>query len=702
MAKWKSLKEMAVLGKEYPRVDGPDKVTGDARYTYDVQLVDMLWAKVVRSPHPHARIISIDTSKAEAMDGVKAVWKSDRDEINYAGDEVAAVAAVSENIAYEAAMLVKVEYENLPFVVDEQKARQPDAPRVFSNREDNLGQKRENTEGDVEKGFQESDVILERTFHLNVQVHNCLETHGCVATWKDDDLYIYDSTQGVHSIRRGVARNLKMPENRVHVICPYMGGGFGSKLGTQAYHTIAAKLSRQAQRPVKLMLTREDELVGTGNRPSSYQNIKLGAKKDGTLVAFELESFGTGGIGGGAGVPLPYVYHVPNIHTVHHDVFVNAGFSAPMRAPGHPQAAWGMESMMDELADELGLDPLEVRKKNDPNQTRQKEFEIAAEKFGWNNRKKGGIKASDTKRRGMGIGVGRWGGGGTTTQALLSIYPDGSLDVKIGTQDIGTGTRTIIAGVLAEEFGLTVQEVVAYIGKSDYPIAPSSGGSRTAPSVCPTTKLAAEKAKEQLYAMVAKELDVPADDLMAKESKISSMSDPSKSLTWQQACKLLRNPITVLESWQEGLSDSGTAGCEFAEVEVDIETGHVEVLRVTAVHDCGLPVNMLTAHNQIKGGIIGAISYAMFEDRIMNNETGHMVNAEMDNYKIAGALEMPEFDVTIIDESERGVIGLGEPPAIPGPAAIVNAVSNALGVRINENPITPDKVLMALAEKEGM
>ena len=388
MAKWKKLDDMSILGKEYTRLDGPDKVSGKAKYSYDLHPDDMLWGQVIRSPHPHARVISIDTTKADAVPGVKSVWHTTQKELNYVGAEVAAVAATSEELAREAAKLVKVEYEILPFSVREHTARKAGAPKVFADRENNLGRKRARKEGDIEKGFEQAAIIVERTFDIKVQIHACLETHGCMAQWLGDDLHIYDSTQGVHSIRNGVATNLRIPLNKVHVHCQYMGGGFGSKLGAQAYQSIAALLSQKSGRPVKLMLSREEELTGTGNRPSSIQKIKIGADKTGKLTAFQMESFGTGGIGGGAGVPQPYVYDVPNIDILHHDVFINAGFSAPMRAPGHPQAALAMESLMDELADKLGLDPLDIRKINDPNQTRQKEYDIAAKSFGWHNRKK--------------------------------------------------------------------------------------------------------------------------------------------------------------------------------------------------------------------------------------------------------------------------------------------------------------------------
>jgi len=700
MAGWKKLDEMTYLGKPFTRVDGPEKVSGKAKYTYDIQLPGMLYGRILRSPHPHAKILKIDASKAKALPGVKAVLTDIKEEALFAGDDVAAVAAVSEAIAQEAIDLIDVEYKVLPFTVNEDEARKPGAPRVFTARENNLGRKRERSEGDIEKGFEEAQVILERTYRMVVQVHTSFETHGCVAKWEGDELYLWDSTQGVHGVRSGTAKALDIPENKIHVITHNMGGGFGSKFGPKSYNLIAIKLAKKANAPVKLMLDREEEMLAVGNRPSSIQKIKIGAKKDGTLTAFQMESYGTGGIGGGAGVPQPYIYHFPNFKVNHVDVHINAGPGAPMRAPGHPQANFAMESIMDELADELGMDPLELRLKNDPNQTRQKEFRVGAEKFGWKKRKPSG-SGKGIKVRGVGVGAGRWGGGGNKkTQAIVSIYPDGSVEVKIGTQDIGVGTRTIVAEVVAEELGIGVSDVTPLIGESDYPWAPNSGGSTTVASITPAIKRAADKAKEQLISVVAGHFNVAPEKVILKDKQFSAAK---KKLTWKQACNLLEGqPISVLEHWGEGLSSRGTAGCQFAQVEVDTETGKVNVRRMVAVQDCGLVLNMLTAKNQVNGAIIGEIGYVLYENRLLDPEVGIMVDANLENYKIPGALEMPDFDVTMYDESERGVIGLGEPPAIPGIGAIANAIANAIGVHIREMPITPDKVLMAIqSRKEG-
>ena len=703
MANWKKLEDMTVLGKEYTRVDGAEKVTGKAKYTYDIKLPGMLFGRILRSPYPHAKIISIDASKVETLPGVKAVLTDIKEEVNFAGDDVAAVAAETEEIAAKALKLFKVNWEVLPHTVDEFASKKADAPKVFSKRENNLGQNRDKSDGNIATGFAAADVTVEGTYHMRVQVHTSLETHGCVTKWDGDDIYVWDSTQGVHGVRSGLAKALDMPENKVHIITHHMGGGFGSKFGPKSYNIIMARLAKKAGVPIKYMLDREEELLASGNRPSSIQKIKIGAKKDGTLTAFQMESFGTGGIGGGAGTPQPYIYAFPNVDIKHNDVHINAGPGAPMRAPGHPQANFAMESIMDELAEKLGMDPLELRLKNDPNKTRQSEWKIAAYNFGWKKRTSSGSQKG-TKVTGMGLGAGTWGGGGNKRgKAIVSIYPDGSVEAKMGTQDIGVGTRTHVCAVVAEELGLDYTDITPLIGESDFPWANNSGGSTTAPTVAPTLKLTTEKAKAELMERVAEHLETDVANITLAEKKFTVKDQADKSMSWKQACALLDGqPISVQESWAEGLSSSGTAGCQFAKVEVDTETGQVKLVKMTAVQDCGLVLNPLTARNQVQGAIIGEMGYAMFENRLMDKDTGIMVNPDLENYKIPGALEMPDFDITFFDESFRGVIGLGEPPAIPGIGAIANAVRNAIGIPIKELPITPDKVLMAIeSKKEG-
>ncbi|MBI4531268.1 MAG: xanthine dehydrogenase family protein molybdopterin-binding subunit [Candidatus Latescibacteria bacterium] len=688
--------ERKILGKRTPRLDGVAKVTGNATYTCDVRLPGMLYGKILRSPHPHAKIVRVDATRAEKLPEVKAVLTDLNRTVRFAGDEVAAIAAISDETAEDALRLINVTYEPLPFVVNEEEAKKPDAPQVFDG-ESNMKGPRVNSAGDIEQGFREADAIIEATYRTQVQTHACLETHGIVAQWEGEKLTVWASTQGIFSVRDQLANHFNIPATNIQVICDYMGGGFGSKLAMRNYDMVAARLAKETGAPVKLMLNREEDFLCTGNRPSSIQWIRIGAKKDGMLTAFDHTSYGTGGISGGAGVPAPYIYKVTNFRTTQSDVFTNAGPQAPMRAPGHPQASFAMESAMDELAEKLGIDPLEFRRRNDPNEIRQREYVIGSEKIVWSRRKKVAGEGAGPKKRGIGMGSCTWGGGGRGTKAQVTIEPDGGVEVRCGTQDIGTGTRTVIAVVAAEELGLRIEQITVRIGDTEFPPSGGSGGSTTAPSVAPAVKSTTEKAKESLFEVVAPALGAKVEDLVARDGRVFVRDNPDRGLTWKQATtKLGTEPIVANGEWVAGLSSSGVAGVQFAEVEVDVETGQVGVVKVVAVHDCGLIVDLLTAESQVYGGVIQGIGYALYENRIFDRQTGRMINADMENYKIPGAFEIPEIEVVMLDMPERGVIGLGEPPVIPTAAAVANAIANAIGARVYELPITPPKVLAAL------
>lgn len=708
MAKWKSLDEMSILSKRYPRIDAPLKVMGRAKYAYDLTPKGLLHARLLTSPHPAAKITNIDASRVLQLPGVKAVLTDvhPTGTIRYVGEEVAAVAAVSPDIAEDALELFEVEYEILPFAADTDAAMQTGAPRVFAERE-NIQEPRVRDGGDVDTGFAEAEVTVENTFRTQVQTHSCLETHGSVAMWEGDELTVWDSTQAVHGVREGLAKALDIPANKVRVICEHMGGGFGSKLQPGRYSAIAARLAKEANSPVKLMLTRKEDFHGVGNRPDSIQTIKIGAKKDGKLTAFSAVTYGTAGIGTGARVRLPIVYDVANFRHEHHDVFTNAGAGRPFRAPGCPQACFSMEQTMDELAEKLNMDPLELRLKNDPNKTRQQEWRIGAEKIGWRRRRKQPAADKGPLKRGLGCAASIWWPGGRGTKAQMTIYPDGNVEVRCGTQDLGTGTRTHIAAVAAEELGLDFKQVRPLVGDSVFPYSGASGGSTTSPSVAPAIKNTAEKAKVKLIETAAQYFQVEPVQVQWDNGTVAVAETPDKKLSWKQLCSLLdTEPLNIHGEWVEGLSSSGVAGCQFAAVVVDTDTGSIQVEKIVAVADCGLILNRLTTESQVNGGIVQGISYALFEDRIMDPITGSIINANFEHYKIAGALEIPEINIVFYDEAERGVIGIGEPPTIPTAAAIANAAYNAIGVRLRALPMTPDRVLTALenrtlAGKEG-
>jgi len=512
---------------------------------------------------------------------------------------------------------------------------------------------------------------------------------------------VWASTQGVHSVKSSLAGFFEMPETQVHVRTPHMGGGFGSKLGSGIEDGVAAILARETGRPVKLMLERDEEHLDTGNRPSSVCRVRAGATSDGKLIAYEGLGYGTGGITSGAGMSIPYVYVFPNQKRQTANVYINAGNQRAMRAPGHPQGSFLMEGVIDELAAALEMDPVAFRKLNVPEESLWRDqLDIGAEAMDWaDNWHPPGDPTPGPIKKGMGCAVGVWGTGGGRTRAHCSIHPDGSVQVTCGTQDIGTGTRTVVAIVAAEILGLEVDDITVNIGNSDYPYSGSSGGSTTVPSVAPAVRVTAGMALDALFERVAPQLGVAADQLEARVGAIGVAGDASRSWSWRQACQMLgTEPISVDGQWQPGLSSRGVNGAQFAAVTVDTETGVVTVDRIAAVHDCGIVVDLLTCESQINGGVIMGIGYGLFEDRILDQPTGRMINPNFERYNLPGPSDIPEIDIHMMDVPERGTLGIGEPPAIPTAAAIANAVANAIGVRVHSIPITPEKVIAALEE----
>jgi xanthine dehydrogenase YagR molybdenum-binding subunit len=695
-----------LLGTAVKRLDGPDKVTGRARYTYDINRPGMLYGKIVRSPHPHARVVSVDLSAAEKAPGVKAVleYLEPGTQVMYQGDPVAAVAADTEERAKDAARLVKVEYEALPHLSSVEQAMSATAPAVFPSGNTRQGNAEET--GDLDAGFKQAAHIVEATYSTHVITHVCLETHGTVCEWDGDKLTAWVSTQGVHQAAQGFAGSLKIPQSNVRVITQYMGGGFGSKFAPDAQGIICAQLAKIAKAPVKLMLDRKEEHLDTGNRPSATAKIRAGVSADGMLTAFDAKSWGTGGAGAGSGFPLPYIYNFPNRRRVHTDVYINAGQQRAMRAPGHPQGCFLTEILMDELADRVRMDPVAFRLKNlppkAPNAMWADYFEIGAKRFGWDKRHPTGDATPGPIKTGMGVSAHRWGGAGRGTQAHVDITSDGSVIVKCGTQDIGTGTRTIVAIVAAETLGLPIAAITPQIGDTNYPFSGGSGGSTTAASVTPAIRSTTMKALDALFEKVAPTLGTTPDNLVAEGGRIVVKGNTSKGVSWKDACKLIgTEPISVDGKWEDGLSGSGTSGVQFAEASVDIETGVVKVTRILALQDCGLIVDKLTAESQAYGGVIAAINFALFEDRILDRSTGQMVNPNMESYLLAGMSDVPEIDIMLMNMPERGVIGIGEPPTVSTASAIANAVRNATGVTIRSLPLHPHRILAALEQERA-
>ena len=705
MASWGKARDSRLIGKRISRLSGADKVTGKAKYTFDINRPGMLYGHILRSPVAHATITSIDLSEAEALPGVKAVLPliEPGKKVRYEGDEIAAVAAITPDIAEDAIRLIQYDYDELDYVVDVEQAKAEGAPQIRDDWTGNQSEPRVDERGDLEAGFAEAAVEVEATYHAAVQTHVCLETHGNVAEWDGDNLTVWASTQAVFGTRQNLAQHFELPENQVRVITEHMGGGFGSKFGPGVEGIAAAKLARKAGAPVKLMLTRKDEHLAGGNRPSMTQQVRAGATQDGRFIAYDMSGYGTGGIGRGAGFTGPYVYHVPNYRTAKSAVAINAGNARAMRAPGHPQGAFAMDSLMDELAEKLNMDPLAFRRINSDsdarrNRIRQAEYTLGAQEIGWHRRNRIPGSGTGVKKRGIGMGCGLWGGGGGAgTQARVTIHSSGAVEAVTGTQDIGTAIRTVIAMIVAEELGLRPEDITVKIGDTE-PGLPSrgSGGSQTIGSVAPVIKTAAMAAKRKLFGHIAPLIEADPGDLRAAGGRIYAESDLRMHIPWKEATGYLgMETISEGGEWDENLRVGDTAGVQFADVEVDTETGIVKVIKIVAIQDCGLVVNRLTTESQINGAVIMGLGYALLEERIMDDQTGVMINPNLEDYKIPGTMEIPEI-VSIAYDTDRKITGIGEPPTIPTAGAIANAVYNAIGIRIREIPITPDKVLNAL------
>jgi xanthine dehydrogenase YagR molybdenum-binding subunit len=707
---WPPAEQRSLIGKSISRIDGPAKSSGHAKYSYDMNRPGMLFGKVVRCPYAHAKITSIDTSAAEKLPGVKAVRVVPTGvgrEIQWAGDEVVTIAAVTEEIAEDAARLVKVEYEQLPFLVNES-----DVHKAGDRAKAAVAVK----QGDPDAAFQQPDLVVSEGFYgIPVITHCCMESHGQVAEWSDpQNLTVWQSTQGVSTIGNEYSQALEIPQTNVRVLCDYMGGGFGSKFSADRWGLETAQVSKLAGgKAVKVMLERAAELEVAGCRPSTYGTVKVAAKKDGTLVAWQSATWGTGGLQGANSPPIPYVFKIPNIRRTHSAVSTNIGPARAWRAPNHPQACLITLSALDDLAAKLNMDPIEFLYKNadlapNPQMTRiyreelRKAEELSNWKAQWHQR---GDKTPGHIKRGMGVALHTWGGGPHNDSCMVTIAPDGSVEVKSGSQDLGTGTRTVMAVVAAETFGLPVEAIRISIGDSRFPFGGPSGGSTTVGGVSSSTRRGCVNARDELFAAVAPSLSVQADQLEAAGGNIRVKGDSSKSLSWKQACsKLGVKSIQAQGEQKQGslckLASSEVGGVQIADVSVDTETGLVTMNRMVAVQDCGLIIDMKTAQGQCYGALIMGVAYALYEEKVMDDLTGRMLNANMEFYKLAGLGDIGELTVHMMTGpgyDERGVIGLGEPPVVSPGAAISNAVANAIGVRVPTLPLTPDKVLEALA-----
>ncbi|MGH7773352.1 MAG: xanthine dehydrogenase family protein molybdopterin-binding subunit [Candidatus Binatia bacterium] len=729
--------QFSVVGKKTPRIDGYERVTGQAQYTGDVQLPGMLYARVLRSPHPHARIVSIDTSKAERLPGVKAVihhsnaqvpWSSGghthrryifNNPLRFVGDAIAAVAATDRHIAEEALALIEVKYEKLPYVLDAVEALKPDAPRI--NPDGNLSVGKGNfsapiTEewGDLEKGFKEADRIFEDTY-ISKHVNNAqIEPRVSVAKWDGGKLTVWASTQGVSNCRTDIAKDLGLPLSKVRVICKYMGAGFGNKNQAQDYDLMAAVLAKVTGQPVKVEFTREDDFIGMHGRWSSVQRYKVGVKKDGTVTAVELDGITNVGAyrkqsGNLSGTDY---YQIPNFKKVVKPVHTNTVVGANYRAPAYPQSVFGFASFLDQIAHEIGVNPLEMFLKNRIRLYKHKIpftsnhleecVQEGAKRIGWNEKWHKPGATPGPQKHGIGMALGGYPYRPGLGAAAIRVNPDGTAHVLVGVTDIGTGAKTTMAIIAAEALGIPLNQIQLTNGDTDVtPYSVGESGSRTTPFTGPAVIAAAEDVRKLIFNVAAPQLKVKAEDLDLKDGNVFVKSNPSQKLPLSKAMSRSGELIgrATTNPTFKGMEGKSFAA-HFAEVEVDMVTGYVRITRYVAAHDSGTIINRLAAESQIKGGVVQGIGMALTEELLIDRPTAIPLNPNYRDAKVPTHLESPEVEVIFIEHHDPyGPFGgkvVGEPPIVPAVAAVANAIFNATGKRFKELPITPAKILHAV------
>ncbi len=733
--------DLSVIGKPYPRLNGRAKVTGATRYTVDVAPPGLLFGRILRSPLAHARVRGVDVAAAERDPRVRAIVRAvplddpSHAVVRYVGQPVVAIAATSMAAAEEALGLIRVDYNPLPFVVDMDQAQKSGSPKVYDAElapgrsvgelaaeaglplEGNIRGPIKAQRGDVALGFAGADVVVDGEYRTQVQTHCCMEPHGLVADWRPEGLTVHISTQFTTGVRRELAKAFDLPLEKVRVVVDGMGGGFGSKSTLGNYGRLAVALSRQAGAPVRLTLTRPEEQMDSGNRPATRQRIRVGARRDGSLTAISVESHGTAGVGLNAGIGnfAQALYDCPNFESAQYDVFTNAGPGSAMRGPGNTPGAWGMELAIDELAERLGLDPLALRDRIDPSPVRREERRLGAVRIGWSRRHAPGADAGPVKR-GLGMAQSLWGANVQTFSFIeVRILRDGSVEALSSVQDIGSGIGVVIAQAIAETLGLQPEQITVRIGDTAYPPGPPSYGSRTTASITPPARVAAFKLLQQLFSEGAPALRTAPEALVARGGRIETRDDPKRGMSFAEAAALIRGDmLSATEARSEDYggfrrtmgeaaqAQQDIGGVQFAAVAVDVETGLVKVERVVAVEDCGRPMNPLLLESQIQGGVLMGLSYALYENRILDRATGRMVNANLEAYKVAGPREVPVIDVTVLENyqgrSATDAYGIAEPANIATAPAIGAAVYNAIGVRLRSLPMTPASVLEALGK----
>lgn len=673
------------------RLDGVAKVTGKAKFSRDMYVDNQLFVGYVRCPWGAAKLKSTDQDAAKKIAGVVEV-NIRGDAGKFHGHDVGYIVAESKHALRRALKALNAQWDRAKEIKTQITDSDPKPPEM--------------KEGTAEL-LKTADHVLEAVYSTPVQTHSALETHGVMVDHTGDSAIVYASTQGTFSVRDEISESIGLPQSKFEVKCEYVGGGFGAKFGADKTGQTAAEVAAKYKRPVSVFCDREDEHLDTGNRPASRTFVKIGFKNDGTILGGQIATFGGVGVGRGGGANIPSKrYHLGDIDKQHQDISFNAGGPRAMRAPGHPQGAFAEELMLDEIATIAGIDPLELRKKIDAEAERREMYDLGSRLIGWSDRQKTGTQTG-VIRRGFGMGSTSWPFFTGVADAEVVINRDGSVEVRTGTQDIGTGLRTIMGVLVADKLGVPLSIIDVRVGSSTLPLGPGSGGSTTSPTTSPAMMAAALDARDKFLKIIADRQGGDPSDYSIVNGEIRRKDE--KLMAWKDACqKMSADSVTGKghhdQQSKSPLIGSGHShGAQFVDLNVDTETGLIHVKRIVAIQSCGRVICRKTAESQIIGGVIQGLSYGLFENKILDRQTGAMVNANLEMYKIAGTMDMPHIEPVLWNKGATGVRALGEPPTVPTAGAIACAVFNAIGSPVRHLPLTPDKVLAALdaAGKKG-
>ncbi|UCG07437.1 MAG: molybdopterin-dependent oxidoreductase [Desulfobacterales bacterium] len=755
--------ELNVVGARLPMMDAAQKVKGAALFTDDLILPGMLYGKILRSPLAHAKILNIDTSKAEKLPGVKGVvtgreipdrqygivpmakdeYALAKDKVRYIGDDVAAVCAIDPEIAEEAVELIQVDYEELPAVFDPLEAIKEGAPEIHAGIKHNTSFAIKKEFGDVEKAFAECDAVFEDTFYSQPVNHAPLEPHAALAQFDPltGELTIWSSTQIPFFLRRNLSSTLQIPESKVRVIKPKVGGGFGQKIDMFAKDFCAAWFAIRLGKPVKFVYEREEVFISTRQRHPMYITVKTGVKKDGTILAQKFKAHADGGAYNSTAPTmialscffLMIPYRVPNLIYEGYHIYTNKPVGGAMRGHGIPQARFAVERQLDMIADRIGIDPAEIRIKNSIHAGEPHPAGFVINTCGFSDSVK---KAADaigwTQKRGklpLGRGVGLAGASfpsgvsnmsHISSGAVVQLGQDGAVNVLSGAADIGQGAETVISQIVAEELGVPLEDIrITAADTGITPLDPGTFGSGVTVRAGNAARLAAISVKQKLFNFIADKLEANAADLVTKDRQIFVKGSPAKGMSLEHALKTyqyadLPMPIVGRGSWMAPASEPTTLFKEdgnfapnysfmtqAAEVDVDLHTGKVKLLRMVTAHDCGRAINPMLVEGQLEGSVVGGMGQALYEHVIV--EKGQVMNPSFLDYGFPTFLEMPEIEAIEVETDDPigpfGAKEAGEGTQLSPAPAIVNAIYDAIGVDFMELPITPEKILDALEEK---